>query len=200
MRCCLSLPEPTVRRGEVAMNAIHKYLCLGFCLLPVFAQEQMDHSHMSGMDHMMNMNRAGMFLMNQASGTSMNPESWPMPMLMTNFGTWNAMFMANAFVVDTQQTGPRGNDKFYAPNWFMASAEHSMGAGTFMVQLMASLDPATITQRRFPELFQTGETAFGKPIADGQHPHDFIMGLGVTYARPIGENTTVQLYFAPVGD
>jgi hypothetical protein len=82
----------------------------------------------------------------------------------------------------------------------MASAEHKLGKGSFLFQLMFSLDPATITKRRYPELFQTGETAFGKPIVDGQHPHDLFMGLGFNYARPVGENTTVQVYFAPVGD
>lgn len=160
----------------------------------------MDHSQTPGMQHTMDMNKAGMLLMDQASGTSMNPKSWAMPMVMKKLGSWHAMFMANAFIVDTQQSGPRGYDKFYSPNWFMASAEHSVGAGSFMVQLMFSLDPATITKRRYPELFQTGETAFGKPIVDAQHPHDLIMGLGFNYARPIGENTIVQAYFAPVGD
>jgi len=65
---------------------------------------------------------------------------------------------------------------------------------------MLSLDPATITNRRYPELFQTGETAYGKPLVDAQHPHDFIMGLGIHYAHPLGENTILQFYFAPVGD
>ena len=160
----------------------------------------MDHSQMPGMQHATDINKAGMLLMDQASGTSMNPKSWPMPMVMKKLGSWQAMFMANAFIVDTQQSGPRGYDKFYSSNWFMASAEHSVGTGSFMVQLMFSLDPATITKRRYPELFQTGETAFGKPIVDAQHPHDLIMGLGFNYARPIGENTIVQAYFAPVGD
>src|SRR5712691_6785096 len=71
----------------------------------------MDHSSMPGMDHTMDMNQAGMHLMGQASGTSMNPQSWPMPMVMTKFGSWHTMFMANAFIVDTQQSGPRGHDK-----------------------------------------------------------------------------------------
>ena len=34
---------------------------------------------------------------------------------------------------------------------------------------------------------------------DGQHPHNFVMGLGVNYARPVG-STIVHLYYAPVGD
>jgi hypothetical protein len=69
-----------------------------------------------------------------------------------------------------------------------------------MLQFMLSLDPATVTGRSYPLLFQTGETAFGKPLVDRQHPHDFIMGLGFHYARPIAEKTTLQAYFAPVGD
>ena len=44
-----------------------------------------------------------MFLMGQASGTAMNPMSWPMPAIMARFGSWNAMFMSQAFIVDTQQ-------------------------------------------------------------------------------------------------
>jgi hypothetical protein len=145
------------------------------------------------------MNDSGMFLMNMASGTSMNPQSWAMPMVMKNFGSWQGMFMAQAFIVDTQQSGPRGHDKFYAPNWFMGSAMHSLGGGTLAIQTMLSLDPATITSQRYPELFQTGETAYGRPLVDAQHPHDFIMGLGLDYVHPLG-GTTLQLYYAPVGD
>ncbi len=35
-------------------------------------------------------------------------------------------------------------------------------------------------------LFQQGETAFGKPINDGQHPHDFIMELAALYDLRLG--------------
>jgi hypothetical protein len=151
--------------------------------------------------NMVDMNPASMFLMNAASGTSVNPASWPMPMLMTHFGHWNSMFMGVGFLIDTQQSGPRGGDKFYSPNWFMASAEHRAGAkGAFQVDLMLSLDPATITNRSYPLLFQTGETAYGKLLVDAQHPHNFVMGLGFRYARQLGEDTTFDAYFAPVGD
>lgn len=150
---------------------------------------------------MVDMNSAGMFLMDLSSGTSTNPAGWPMPMVMRPFGSWNTMFMGQAFLVDTQQSAPRGGDKLYSTNWFMANAEHRVGAkGAFQFDLMLSLEPATITDRRYPLLFQTGETAWGKPIVDGQHPHNLIMGLGFEYARSLGENTTFQLYFAPVGD
>src|ERR1700737_2574556 len=76
---------------------------------------------------MVDMNSASMFLMNESSGTAMNPAAWPMPMLMLHFGKWNTMFMGTAFLVDTQQSGPRGGDKLYSPNWFMVSSEHRVG-------------------------------------------------------------------------
>jgi len=149
---------------------------------------------------MTDMNEAGMALMQEASGTSMNPTAGSLPMLMTHTAGWNWMFMGEAFIVDTQQSAPRGHDKFYSTNWFMTGVEHRLGNGSFMIQLMLSLEPATITDRRYPELFQTGETAYGIPLVDAQHPHNFIMGLGFTYAHPWGQNGLWELYYAPVGD
>jgi hypothetical protein len=156
--------------------------------------------NMPGMK-MNDMNAAGMDLMNIASGTAVNPVSWPMPMIMIHLGSWSTMFMGEGFLLDTQQSGPRGGDKLYSTNSFMASTQHRAGKnGAFQVDLMLSLEPATITDRRYPLLFQTGETAFGAPIVDGQHPHNFIMGLGFHYVRELGAHTRLELYFAPVGD
>jgi len=150
---------------------------------------------------MVDMNEAAMSLMAVASGTSVNPASWPMPMFMTHLGNWNTMLMGTAFLVDTQQSGPRGGDKLYATDWLMVSAEHRVGNnGAFQTDLMLSLEPATITGWRYPELFQTGETAFGVPLVDAQHPHNFIMGFGFHYTHQLGEDTRIEAYFAPVGD
>jgi len=169
-------------------------------LTPAFAQE---HEHMDMPDMKMpgmQMNEAGMYLMNMASGTSVNPQSWPMPMLMPKLGSWNLMLMGQAYLVDTQQSGPRGGDKFYSANWFMTAAERKAGRGSFLFQAMLSLDPATVTNRSYPLLFQTGETAYGKHLVDAQHPHDFLMSIGMHYARPLSENLMLQLYYAPIGD
>jgi hypothetical protein len=155
---------------------------------------------MTGMNQGMQMNEAGMYLMTMASGTSMNPQSWPMPMIMTRIGTWNLMVMGQAFIVDTQQSAPRGGDKLYSTNAFMISAEHNVGNGSLMLQSMFSLEPATISNRSYPLLFQTGETAYGRPLVDAQHPHNFFMALGVQYAHPLGNTTMFQVYYAPVGD
>ncbi len=172
---------------------------------PVTAQDEPnDDQHSGPMASGMNMaemNGASMFLVDLASGTSQNPAAWPMPMIMTPFGSWNTMLMGLAFVSDIQQSGPRGGDKLYSTNWFMATAEHRVGSnGAFEAVLMLSLEPATITDRRYPLLFQTGETAYGIPITDGQHPHNLIMALGFHYIHPLAGKAMLDLYFAPVGD
>lgn len=172
----------------------------------------MDHMDMStgsheaaghAMDHMDmgEMNLSGSFLMNLSSGSAVNPAAWPMPMVMKPFGSWNAMFMAQGFLVETQQSGPRGGDKLYSPNWLMGNLEHSLGKkSAVQLQVMMSLDPATITQRRYPLLFQTGESAFGRPIVDAQHPHDLFMALNLQYARELNSHTVLQLSYGPVAD
>jgi hypothetical protein len=160
------------------------------------AGHQMDMGHSKGED----MNAAGVALMEEASGTSRNPASAPQEMLFRKAAGWNLMLHGVLFLADTQQTGPRGADKLFSATWFMGMAEHRVGDGSFVFRAMLSLDPATITERRYPELFQTGETAFGIPMADGQHPHDFFMEIALEYAHPIGEKTMLTLYAAPLGD
>jgi len=140
------------------------------------------------------------YLMNLGSGTALNPLAWPMPMLMQRKGSWSLNYMGQAFLVDTQQSGARGADKLYSAHWGMASAQHSVGNGKIMFDAMLSLEPATVTNRSYPLLFQTGETAYGHPLADAQHPHDFVMGLGAHYVRPVGEHTLLHFYYAAIGD
>jgi hypothetical protein len=134
------------------------------------------------------------------SGTSAEPNSTPSPMLMAAKGPWTLMFHANVFLADLQQTSARGGDKFFSTNWLMGMAQRKAGPGIFTSRVMLSLEPATVTNRRYPLLFQQGETAFGAPIADGQHPHDFIMELAALYDLKLGEKNLLSFYFAPMGD
>ena len=70
------------------------------------------------------MSAASSFLMGQSSGTAFQPAAWPMPMLMHQIGGWNLLWMGQAFVVATQQSGARGGDKVYSANWGMLAATH----------------------------------------------------------------------------
>src|SRR5436190_325487 len=109
---------------------------------PAIAQQSMN---MTGME-----NSVG-FL---SSGTSIEPRATSefSPMVHKTLGTWDFMFHTNAFVVDTQQRGPRGHDKAFSTNWFMPMLVRKFGASTISFRTMLSLEPATVTDRRYPLL------------------------------------------------
>jgi len=134
-----------------------------------------------------------------ASGTDAEPNSTPTEMLMMRKGSWTFMFHGDVFLNDIQQTGARGTDKFFSTNWFMPMAQRKLGRGTLTIRTMFSLEPATVSSERYPELLQQGETAFGRPIVDGQHPHNFFMEAGAVYDYHAGENTLLSFYAALVG-
>jgi hypothetical protein len=153
------------------------------------------------------MNMPGMAAMENSvgfisSGTSIEPlvTSEFAPMIHKSYGNWTFMFHGHGFLVETQQTGPRGGDKLYSTNWLMPMVSRDFGRQTLTLKTMFSLEPATITLRRYPELFQTGETAFGLPIVDAQHPHDFIMELAGRYDFRLNEHTRLFIYGGPVGE
>ena len=126
------------------------------------------------------------------SGTSAEPNSTPVPMLMTARGAWTLMFHGLGFLSDIQQTSPRAHDQLFSVNWFMPMAQRRLGRGTLTLRAMLSLEPATITGRYYPLLFQQGETAYGNPLVDGQHPHNFFMELAALYDMKLGGNTLLR--------
>jgi hypothetical protein len=141
-------------------------------------------------------------LQHSSSGTTAEPPSVPMHMLMTHRGNWDLMLHGIGFVSDIQQHAnyPRGKDKLFSTNWIMPMAMRKLGPGQITFRTMLSIEPATITHGFYPELTQQGETANGKPIIDGQHPHNFFMELAALYDLHLGEHALLSLYAAPVGD
>jgi hypothetical protein len=139
-------------------------------------------------------------LRHAASGTDIEPNSTAPPMLMQMRRNWMFMLHGQASIVEQQQTGPRGHDKLFSANWIMPMAQRDLGRSQLTLRAMLSLEPATVSGRYYPELFQQGETAFGKPIVDGQHPHNLFMELAALYDRKLGENALLSIYAAPVGD
>ena len=168
----------------------------------------MDMGDMPGMGMAMTGDASSRLVMGESSGTSVQPGAWAMPMVMRQTGQWQLNWMGQAFVTEVQQsheTTPageikRGGDGMYSTNWGMLSAEHALADGAVELRTMLSLEPATITGRRYPELFQFGETAYGQAIEDGQHPHNLLMEVGAQYAHRLGERGVMNFYYAPVGD
>jgi hypothetical protein len=139
-------------------------------------------------------------LRHTGSGTSLEPGSVEPPMLMHMARGWMLMLHGEAFAAAQQQSGPRGHDKFFSVNWFMPMAQRDFGRSQLTLRTMLSLEPATITGRYYPELFQQGETAYDKPIVDGQHPHNLFMEIAAIYDLELAEKSLLTFYAAPVGD
>ena len=180
-------------------------------LAPVATAQQPDMPGMDMHSHSMDSMAAPTNLIqaeiaHTSSGTSIEPASTPISMLMVHRDGWMLMLHGNASISDIQQhaDSPRGADKLYSTNWIMPMATREFGSngrfGQLTLRTMLSLEPATISGRQFPQLFQQGETAFGKPIVDGQHPHDFVMELAALYDLRLGQHTLLSFYAAPVGD
>lgn len=157
---------------------------------------QMGHHHEHGTPE----NLIEEILHHGTSGTSVEPGSSPDHMIMKEKGNWLFMLHGQGFLNVEEQSGPRGDDKIFSTNWLMGMAQRQLGAGEITLRGMISMEPATVTGRFYPELFQQGETAFGNPITDGQHPHDFLMELALLYDLKLGHNALLSLYAAPVGD
>ena len=146
-------------------------------------------------------NKATNFLMSEGAGTAVNPGSSHTTMPAHKIGKWDLMTHGYAFLNTIQQTGPRGDDQVFSTNHLMFIGSREINEkSTFWVRTMLSLEPATVADREYPLLFQTGETAFDEPIIDGQHPHDLFMELSIQYAIQLNDDILLHFYGAPVGD
>ena len=134
------------------------------------------------------------------SGTTWIPDAVPIPSKSFMLGKWDMMLHGFVFVQYDKQGGPRGDDQFGSLNWAMLMASHELAGGRFQARTMLSLDPATVSNRGYPLLLQSGETYKGEPIVDRQHPHDFFMELGVLYERAVAGPVGISLYGAPAGE
>jgi hypothetical protein len=112
---------------------------------------------------------------------------------------WMLMLHGYAWGVYTDQSGPRGGNKAYVQSMAMLSAEKDTGWGRVQLKSMMSLEPL-MSNRGYPNLFATGETAGGQPLVDRQHPHDLFMELAARVDVNISDDASVFLYGGPVGE
>jgi hypothetical protein len=83
----------------------------------------------------------------------------------------------------------------------MLQGSRTLGPGTLGLRSMLSLEPATIGDKGYPLLFQTGETADGKtPLVDAQHAHDLFMELAASYSVPTSDDSSVFAYVGLPGE
>ena len=142
----------------------------------------------------------GVSMERMGSGTTWIPDAVPLPARHVMSGSWLLMLHGFGFVQYDKQGGPRGADQFGSLNWAMLMASRDLLGGRFQARTMLSLDPATVTNRGYPLLLQSGETYRGQPLVDRQHPHDFWMELAMMYERVLSRSVGVTVYAAPSGE
>jgi hypothetical protein len=142
----------------------------------------------------------GVSMERMGSGTTWIPDAVPLPARHVMAGSWLLMLHGFGFVQYDTQGGPRGDDQFGSLNWAMLMASRDLLGGRFQARTMLSLDPATVSNRGYPLLLQSGESYRGRPLVDRQHPHDFWMELAVMYERALSRTIGVTVYAAPSGE
>ena len=134
-----------------------------------------------------------------AQAQNTQPMSMPMDMTMDTPG-WHVMQDAVVFGVFNHQGGPRGGDEFIAPNWWMGMFSRKLKSSQLTFNTMFSLDPATVGEGGYREIFQTGESLDGRPLIDHQHPHDLFMQLAGIWRMPVTDKTGFTIAGGPAGE
>lgn len=114
-------------------------------------------------------------------------------------GGWGLMAHGYASAQYTDHGGPRGDDKLYSTSMLMLMANKDLGGARLQLKAMGSAEPL-MSNRGYPNLFATGETAGGEPLVDRQHPHDLFMELAARVDLDMAEDVTAFLYGGPVGE
>jgi hypothetical protein len=181
----------TTRRIAVAVSAM--------VFIGAFSSSAAQMPTMHGMQGMTD-SPLGIPMDRMGSGTTWIPDAVALPSKHFRLGTWDMMLHGFVFAQYDKQSGDRGDVQFGSLNWGMLMASRPFAGGRIQARTMLSFDPATVTEKGYPLLLQSGETFGGEPLHDRQHPHDFLMELGVLYERTIGRGAAMSLYAAPSGE
>jgi hypothetical protein len=133
-----------------------------------------------------------------ANTAAAQPDSMPMPMPAAS--NWMLMQDGILFASVNRQGGLRGGTEVDAPNWWMGMASRSTSRGRLTFNAMISLDPATVGENGYRELFQAGEALNGRPLIDRQHPHDMFMQLAAIWSMSVGRSTGLTVAGGPAGE
>ena len=181
----MRLPRTAAAAAVLSVTAFHETL----------TQQTHEHSSPAAMTGPL-----GIPMDRMGSGTTWIPDAVALPSRHFTANGWNLMFHGFAFLQENSQSGARGDSQFGSLNWGMFMASRELAGGRFEARTMLSLDPATVTNRGYPLLLQTGESFKGQSLHDRQHPHDFLMELGALYERPVTSGVGLSLYAAPSGE
>jgi hypothetical protein len=208
-------PGPANESCTIQVDGAGSMACTQDGQMPPMDHSKMDHGIVAQggvppMDHPMNhagMNHVPMEHAAMAHGAGEGSGTARLPMneamghgAMVDLGG-DVSFMLHGYLwpVYTRQTGPRGSDKLYVQSMAMATVSGSFAGGRYMARTMLSAEPA-LRHDGYPNLFATGEVAYGEPLVDRQHPHDLVMELTGRVDLDIAAGTSAFLYGGPVGE
>jgi hypothetical protein len=137
----------------------------------------------------------------EGSGTARLPAAeGMMPGIHFDIGSgWQGMAHGYAWLIHTDQSGPRGDSMTHVQSMAMLTAERRFEGGRVQLRSMFSAEPL-MPAHGYPNLFATGETADGMPLVDRQHPHDLFMELAARLDLDVAPGTTAFLYGGPVAE
>ena len=179
--------------------------CCGVLVLctPALGQDMpgMEGMDMSHMDMPMTGTLGPYSMTREASGTSWQPDAAPHAGIHLMADNWSIMLHGAMDGVYDWQSGPRGDDKFFAAGWVMGMARRDFASGdTLNLRAMLSLDPL-MGRSGYPLLLASGETANGvAPLIDRQHPHDLFMELSASYSHHLSDSSSAFVYFGYPGE
>ena len=150
--------------------------------------------------HRMMTGALGIPMDRMGSGTTWIPDAVSLPSRHVGARGWDVMLHGFVFGQYDHHGGPRGDAQLGSLNWGMLMLSHDLAGGMFQARTMLSLDAATVGNRGYPLLLQSGEAYRGEPLHDRQHPHDFLMELAALYERPLTSDVAWSLYVAPSGE
>jgi hypothetical protein len=153
------------------------------------------------MTHMMNMNMPMNMMQGEGSGTSLLPQADPdMQGLHKHLGGWMAMIHGYAWGIYSDQGGYRGGRQAFVTSMGMVALSRPISSKSeVQFRAMGSLEPL-MGERGYPLLFGSGETAYGVPLIDRQHPHNAFMELSARYSYHISRYVSAFIYGGPVAE
>jgi hypothetical protein len=127
-----------------------------------------------------------------------------MPLPMQGMAMNMLMLQGNAFGVGIAEQGPRGQQKFAAPDMYMIDAGRTLGDHQYVnLDFMGTFEKWVYPESGYPELLQIGESrANGTPFIDDQHPHSTpIMGLTLSDTIRLNDDdkNNLKISIAPRG-
>lgn len=135
-----------------------------------------------------------------ASGTASNPG--PLSASISTHGDWKTLFDGAVFLTNVSQKGPAVQQReTFSTNWFAGAAERSLGSnGLVLFRVRGSLEPLTIKEEGYPQLFQTISPNSGGPLVDSMRAQDLISEAAVQLAYRTSDTSYAHIYLGAAGD